>query len=404
MRRTHEGSHEPNANLARGMTRQGIVIYSPYSAGMFHRHPYAIGGAERQMGLLAVEMARRGYRVSLIVYPISERTAVIPPGLTLIERGDRPPTTGSFGAFREAARIFRALRAAGGRVVVVRSGTPVLGIIALFCLVARRRLVFSSANDFDFVEGGRAWNRQRRTALYALGVRRAAVVVVQSVQQLELARRRFPRIRKLVRIPSFARVPDSVPPRTEPSAFYWVGRLVEYKQPLRYVELADEFAEARFVLVLQTPESPSTAEAALVASLESAAARLPNLELRKNVPHSVLNGELATAVAMVSTSSFEGMPNTFLEAWSNGVPVLSLSFDPDGVIARENLGIAAGDSWQSFVAGARTLWDNRRDRRETAERVHAYVRRAHSFESVGDRWEAVIDGVAASQTTLSKND
>jgi glycosyltransferase involved in cell wall biosynthesis len=41
---------------------------------------------------------------------------------------------------------------------------------------------------------------------------------------------------------------------------------------------------------------------------------------------------LEAAVALVSTSSHEGMPNTFVEAWGHGVPVLTLSFDSDGVV------------------------------------------------------------------------
>ena len=359
---------------------------------MFQREPYAIGGAERQMGLLALEMARRGHEVSLVVFPVTGRRGGLPDRLRLVERRERAPTSEVFGAIREAVRIARALHEAGGRVVIVRSGTPVLGIVGLYCRLRRRRLIFSSANDFDFVEGGRVWDRPWTTSLYALGVRCADTVVVQSDQQLRLARERFPRIRRLVRVPSFVELPPDVAAPATATAFYWVGRPVDYKRPLRFVDLAAAVPEATFVLVLQTrePTSKGGEEVDLEAQVDAAVSRTPNLAVQKNVPHAVLSEALGQAVAMVNTSSYEGMPNTFLEAWSRGAPVLSLSFDPDGIIEQHGLGIAAGGAWERFVAGARELWANRDRRDEASRRVRTYVEQVHSMKTVGTAWESLI--------------
>ncbi len=37
----------------------------------------------------------------------------------------------------------------------------------------------------------------------------------------------------------------------------------------------------------------------------------------------------------------EGFPNIFIEAWAFGVPVLSMFFDPGGIIEKNNLGVVA---------------------------------------------------------------
>jgi glycosyltransferase involved in cell wall biosynthesis len=92
------------------------------------------------------------------------------------------------------------------------------------------------------------------------------------------------------------------------------------------------------------------------------------------------------AVAVVSTSEFEGMPNVFLEGWARGVPALALSHDPDGVIEGHGLGACALGSGESLVAAARTLWEGRGDQAEVAERCRRYVAEEHSEEAVASRW------------------
>ena len=47
---------------------------------------------------------------------------------------------------------------------------------------------------------------------------------------------------------------------------------------------------------------------------------------------------IANAAILLSTSDQEGFPNTFLEAWSAGTPVVSLKIDPDRIIEQMGLG------------------------------------------------------------------
>jgi glycosyltransferase involved in cell wall biosynthesis len=146
---------------------------------------------------------------------------------------------------------------------------------------------------------------------------------------------------------------------------------------MRYIDLARALPQAQFVMIA-TPHSGSIE----IDDIRAAAQEVTNLEVLDPVPHDQLSERLADAVAIVSTSSYEGMPNVFLEAWARGVPALTLQVDPDGVIAWRGLGVAAGGSWKAFVNGARELWETRERREDLSRRTRAYVQEVHSLDAV----------------------
>lgn len=363
-----------------------IVIYTASSgtAGFYDRSHGRAGGAERQMTLLARALVQRGYRVAHVIYPPREPVELDYP-LTLVYRapyaGGRPVV----GGLLEAAAVWRALRRADAGVLVVRTASPLVGVAALFARVHGRRLIFSGSNVSDFTLETMSSRLNRR--LYRFGVRRADVVVVQSSDQRSLALEAFPSLRRVVAIPSFAETPPVEDGREAGDAFLWFGRSVPEKQPLRYVELARALPEASFRMI----PVPQGADTRLLGELRAAAAGLQNLELLDPLPHAQAAKLVEQAVAVVNTSVLEGMPNTFLEAWASGVPVLTLQFDPDGTVKRHGLGISAGGSWEAFVEGARELWRSRSDRRDLARRVRSYVESAHSEEAVAAQWGALVD-------------
>jgi glycosyltransferase involved in cell wall biosynthesis len=389
----HTGLHP---RPRRGPTRD-IAIYAPAAAALYERRPRPTGGAERQTALLAAGLVDSGLRVAHIVLPVEDPEPALPAGLALVQR--RLVTSGRAPRDRAAqlVQVWSALAEADAAVYVVRSGLPVLGVAALFCRVRRRRLVFATANDLDLTFGFYDGRRPERL-LYALGVRWADAVVVQSGRQRALAARTFPGLRRVVELPSFAAAAPPAP--GPPEAFLWVGRLDRHKQPLRYVALAEALPDARFWMIARplepergggSPGGPS--DEAMEREVRERAARLPNLELLEPRPHREAMQLVDRAVAVVGTGAAEGMPNLFLEAWARGVPVLTYEFDPDGRIAREGLGAAADGSAARFAAAARVLWDGRDDRVGLAERLRAHVAATHGVEAVTSRWLQLLSDV-----------
>jgi glycosyltransferase involved in cell wall biosynthesis len=363
-----------------------VAVYAPWAALYYGRDREYMGGAEVQATMLAHALERRGLRVAHIVYPVKEPRPAEASSPALVERS-RWRRQGPLGELAETAAIWGGLRRADAEAYIVRGGGGHLIAAAAFCRVLRRRLLFSSSSELDF-DFARADRNPRTLKLYRASLRHADDLVVQTRQQRELARRAFPG-REPVVIPSFAEPAPDSNGDGDGRYFLWADRLVEYKLPDRYVELAEALPDARFRMVAavnnETP--PGMAE-----RIESAARRLPNLELLPPRPRSRLLEEMRHAVAVVKTSRIEGMPNAFLEAWARGVPVLSLNVDPDAKIADHGIGVAAGGSLERLIAAAGALWTDPGQRRAIGERARRFIQDVHSPDAVADRWVALLDG------------
>jgi glycosyltransferase involved in cell wall biosynthesis len=377
--------------VRRGETdfRHDVAIYSPFGAAYYESEAPQGGGAEIQMTLLARALAARGWRVAHIVFPVADPIPAADPRLTVYQREPYHGSGPGINRLREARAVWRALRAVDARVYVTRASAVYVAAIAEFCRLHRRGMIFSSANDFDLstrpFHGSRLKHR-----VYLWGLRAADAVVVQTGHQLGLARELLDDRQRLEAIPSFAEPVEEA--AKSPDRFLWVSRITPHKQPLEFVRLARALPEARFTMVLA---QGIDTDHGLLEQVRREAVGIANLELVGPLRRAQVLAQLERAIALVSTSEWEGMPNVFLEAWARRVPVLTLSFDPDGLIAERELGLAAAGSWKRFAEGAAALGSDRALHDRLGDNARRYLRECHSPDAVCARWEAVLRAVSA---------
>ena len=375
--------------LARRRPRHDVVFYTPWIGSILStRSSLPPGGTETQVLALARALARRGVRVSIAVFSDAADVPADVDGVRITARPPHAPGRGVIGKLVEASRIWRCLWTTRSRTIVHYGAGLEVGIIALYALLARRRLVFASASDIDF-EYRKLEPSRRYCFAYEFGARRAQSIVVQTEAQAQLCQAAFGRRPVVI---------NSIAPLAEaqddpPLAFLWVGRLVSYKRPLEYVALARALPEARFWMV-GVPTHHHESDRLVVEAVSSQSHGVPNLEILPPRPHNEIQTLMASAVASVSTSDFEGMPNVLLEAWSRGVPALVLSYDPGGVVSTHDLGGFARGSRERLVALAHELWTRRNDRADVSRRCQTYVRNHHAPEVIVDQWIRVLSSPA----------
>jgi glycosyltransferase involved in cell wall biosynthesis len=348
--------------------RYDVAIYAPGSAQVYVEGAAAAGGAERQMMLLARELARRGLRVCHVVEHV-DAVDTDQDGVRLVIQRPEVPRMLPGGMI---GRTWDALKRADAEIYLQRSVGFATFLVGAFARLHRRGFIYSASSSLDLAY--RVPASKVEMAGFRLGLPLADIVVVQSHEQAANAPRRPP----VVRIPSFCEPqPQSDEPR---DLFLWVGRPAPYKNPIAFAELARDVPDAQFVMV-----------GVEASSLETTSELPPNLTVIPPLPRSELSPYYRRAIAVVNTSEFEGFPNTFMEGWAHGALALSLNVDPDDVIPQHGLGKVAHGSHAALVSAAKAMWSSR-DRLAAARgRAVHYVSEHHAPKFVGERWYELIE-------------
>jgi glycosyltransferase involved in cell wall biosynthesis len=102
---------------------------------------------------------------------------------------------------------------------------------------------------------------------------------------------------------------------------------------------------------------------------------------------------IADAAILLSTSDVEGFPNTFVQAWSSGTPVVSIRIDPDNIIEHMRLGAVVGNSDRAVHEIAALMHSPER-RDAIAARAIAFVRENYGARRVVGLFNRAVNGTS----------
>lgn len=293
------------------------------------------GGAQLQQVLLAKALARRGWPVSMIVADWGQSDGATWHGVRTIKAyGPDEGLPVLRFLHPRWTKLQRALARADADVYYTSCAGAELGQVALFARRKRRRVLFRLASNSDCDPKELLVEYRRDRYLYRYGLARADLVLAQTAHQQEALRRHFGRPSRIV--------PSLIEPAERCRALaqrdidvLWVGHLRAFKRADLLLETARRLPRIRFHMVGgRMPGSE-----ALFDSLRREAQALANVTFHGALPYPKTRALYERARLFVSTSEIEGFPNTYLQSWAHGTPVVAF-IDPDGLIGRLRLGQA----------------------------------------------------------------
>ena len=278
-----------------------------------------VGGAEVQQSLVAPALAARGWRVSMITLDFGQQDRTVVKGVT-VHKLYKPDAGIPVVRFihPRLTTLWRVLGRVGADVYYQRTAAALTGFLAAYCRRHGKRSVYSGASDVDFIPGRQDVRLARDRWLFEHGLRNVDRVFVQNANQARDVRLNYGRESSLV--PNCFEAPPGS--RADREGYVlWVATVRAQKRPELLLDIARRLPHRRFVMVGGADIGPRGEEYA--AGVREAAGALPNVEYRGFLPFAEADRLFDGARLVVNTSVYEGFPNTFMQAWSRGVPAVA---------------------------------------------------------------------------------
>jgi glycosyltransferase involved in cell wall biosynthesis len=372
-----------------------FVAHNAYRAltGLGQGH---IGGVERQTAIMARWLAARGHQVSVLVWEQGPGMVREIDGIRLISIC---PSDAGLPVMRfvhpRASGLVRALRQADAEVYYHNCAEAFTGIVGLWARAHRRRFVYSVASDPDVDPALPTLKRWYERWLYRAGLKRADAILVQSARQQKTLAAGFGRSSLVLPMPCPGPGAESPVPGKPagPMRVVWIGRMDPVKRLDWLLDIAERLHEVIFDVAVANLDGSEYAIA-----LQKRAQALTNVRWLGPVPHADIAPLYQAAACLCCTSIIEGFPNTFIEAWSYARPVVT-TFDPDGLVARLNLGLVAHNV-NEMVQALRKLNQSPELWGQQSQTARSYYLENHQVEIAMPRFEKQFVDVCRPAQTI----
>ncbi len=320
------------------------------------------GGAEVQSAILAKAFSEAGADVCLVAANLGDGVVTPFPAYNAYSSNDGLP--GIRFLYPRMTGLLNALESADADVYFQHCAGWVTGVTAWYCKRNNKKFVYFAGSDSDFSYRDAIIQGLRDKLLYFWGVKNAAGIIVQNEHQADLCRTRLKREPKV--IPTAVEAVEGGGVDRDGSVV-WAGGLRAVKRPDLFLELARRLPDRNFVLL--GGELPTEREYGRRILLE--AGEVPNLTATGFVPSEKVAAYLSRAALLVNTSSLEGFPNAFLEAWTRSTPVVSF-VDVDGIVEKHAIGRIC-ENIDEMARNVGEITENEKLQREMGERARQLI-------------------------------
>lgn len=342
-----------------------------------------VAGVPLQMSMWAKAFLEKGWRVQSISSRIGE---YIVDDVRFVQIPHCSPRWVKLhlGFVGEIIESYKFLKKIKPDMVFTRAMTLDLLTLAVCSKLLNFKFVFFGASDEDFLPRKQSkWNfNHGLNKYYRESLRIVRYIVTQNRFQSDSLMKHYGQ--DSIIIPNiWSMGVDEL--RDKEFDVIWVGNLRRLKRAEWFLNLAKMLPQCRFALV------GGVAEQDYYDEIKSKSDSIDNLDFKGACNLQKTNELISKSRILACTSEFEGFPNTFLQAWSYNVPVIS-TVDPSDVIKNNNLGLFVLTE-DDFLVAVKKILSEKDDYNDKVKSIKQYFLSNHSADIQLDKLLSWINDV-----------
>ncbi|KKN40547.1 hypothetical protein LCGC14_0732240 [marine sediment metagenome] len=351
-------------------------------------HPkYSSGGSERQMDLIGQHLIKKNVDVHFIINKITKAQKEYEE-----INGIKVHTIGrlrDYKTYRNRKNFLKIIESTDSSLFYkhffkftsdiyhLMGADFITGVWAFYSrIIKKKKIVFTAASILDCKKNGFGWSKITNQ-VYKYGVQHADQVVVLADYMKKEMYKNY-NVKSIV-IKSGHPIPKGDFRKNDPPLILWISRLDKLKCPDLFIKIFKElkYLNAQFVLI----GSGNYLKNEIIKFSE----QYDNFTFIPGVKQYIDNDYYAKASLLINTSSSEGFPNAFIQAWMYKTPVISLNVDPDDVISNYNLGFHAKGNFQKLIDSIKDLIENPSKIKDIGKNCREYAISNHDIEQTSNQ-------------------
>ena len=341
-----------------------------------------MGGSQYQIKCLLEKLVPAG---KFEIYYITKKYnhQYIPCGYNIISLTGHTRFTGNRYYF-DSFSLLKNLNKIKPAIIYQRVGCAYTGIAAFYAKRNNCKMVWHIAHDTDVMPGKVNKSLKFRQGclekkILEYGLKNCSAIIAQTHQQKIYLKKYYKRKTAAV-IPNFQPRPEGEIHKDNSIIILWVANLKQWKKPESFIRLAEDLSRMNLAVECFMIGKPS-GNKPWQEALEKRIAEISILSYLGACSIEEVNSFLNRAHIFINTSTAEGFPNTFIQAWMRKTPVVSLHCNPDNIFCKHKVGFFSG-KYDKMLSQVVKLIKNNTLREEMGEAARAYALQTHSLDNL----------------------